>query len=309
MTTSTLASPNLKVLTFNVGGLSPFGKITSPDDDKRLRSICLELGKQDYDVVLLQEVWTKGYRKLFKKCGYPYSLSREMISGLEYKWKRGLLTLGKLKLIARSYATLFPKNYGFDTGLMILSKFPLVEAKLHRFLFNGIEDRAFKDGEFPVNKGALGAVVRHPDMGDLFVVNTHLVSNYEDENYVSQRRQQLTEIVKWIDSHKAGRPVIFGGDFNISPPGAKGGARTHNTHLLWDELRYGFLKDYRQAQFPFPHMSTYIGTEGSDEGVLDHIFSNGLRAKDGSLAFTSPIPCGKKLCLPSDHYGLVTTFY
>lgn len=307
--TQIYAKPNLKVLTFNVGGLSPFGRFTSPENDRRLRSICRELKKTEYDVVLLQEVWTKGYRKLFSECGYPYSLSKEKISGLELKWKKGLLTLRKLKLIARSFSTLFPKSYGFDTGLMILSKYPLTKGKILRFETNGKEERAFIDGEFPVNKGALGATLKHPFLGDLFIVNTHLVSNYPDENYLIQREHQLKETLSWIEENKNENAVILGGDFNISPPGGKGGRRHLDTQTLWEKFRYSFLNEYRQADLPFAHMSTYLTKEGEDEGVLDHLFTHGLKVKKGELAFTQPIACGNKVCRASDHYGISTTFY
>lgn len=305
------SSSDLKILTLNVGALAPFGKITSPQAVKRLKKICQKLEQSDYDVVFLQEVWTQGYRKLFKKCGYPYALESEKEAGLISKLKRGEVSIKKLKLIARSFKLLFPSRYGFDTGLMILSRYPLSQIAMRRFAINGVEERSFSDGEFPVNKGVLGATLSHPVLGNVFLANTHLVSEYQNYSYNDQRESQLEEIMEFLGDHSHQLPVVLGGDFNMSPPGVNDEERGFGTDRLWRRLRSSLLQEFIQADLPYDMLTTFPAQGGTpDLGVLDHLFTRGnLRPISGGVVLNNGYRCKKNSrCSFSDHFGLETTF-
>lgn len=302
---------NLRVLTFNVGALAPFGKITSPQSVRRLKAICQNLEESHYDVVLLQEVWTQGYRKLFRDCGFPYIAEAEEEAGLITKLKRGEVSIKKLKAIARSFRLLFPNDYGFDTGLMILSRYPLREVKVRRFEVNGVEERSFSDGEFPVNKGVLGATLDHPDFGEVFLANTHVVSEYKNYSYDDQREVQLEEIMEFLSDHSHQRATILGGDFNMSPPGPNGAERGFGVDRLWRRVRDSLLQEFKQAELPYDQLSTFPA-QGKlpDLGVLDHLFSRGnLLPKKGAVVFNEGFRCRKRrLCAFSDHFGFESVF-
>lgn len=302
---------NLRVLTFNVGALAPFGKVISPQSVKRLKAICQRIEKSDYDVILLQEVWTQGYRKLFRDCGFPYIAESEEEAGLITKLKRGEVTIKKLKAIARSFRLLFPNDYGFDTGLMILSRYPLKEMKMRRFEINGLEERSFSDGEFPVNKGVLGVTLEHPHLGEIFLANTHVVSEYENFSYDDQREVQFEEIMEFVSDHAHQRATILGGDFNMSPPGPNDSERAFGMDRLWRRVRDSLFQDFRQADLKYENLSTFPAQgDLPDLGVLDHLFSKGnLIPRSGAVVFDNGFSCRKrKLCRFSDHFGFESIF-
>ncbi len=305
------SSHSLKVLTLNIGAIAPFGKITQPQTVSRVEKLCEVFRSSYYDVILLQEVWTVGYRRRMRECGFSHVVHDEGRIGLLEKLRQGVDMPPKLKWIARVARLLLPKNYGFDKGLMILSRHPLKDKKVLSFEENGIVERAFQDGEFPVNKGALMVTLDHPLLGQVKVVNTHLVSQYPDYSYDQQRANQLKDLVTFAENSEE-ESVILGGDFNMSPPGPQGSERLNGTDLLWRRLRSTLLSDFDQVNLPFENLTTYPNRQRPDdpsEGVLDHLFVKGhLMPLHGDIVFKEKIRCGKKKCFPADHFGLETTF-
>ncbi len=295
------SSNQLKVLTYNVGALAPFKKIPNPTSEKRIKTICNRLRNSTYDVIFLQEVWTREARKTLSQCGLSYVVHGEKEAGLVTKFKRGELTYFKLKAIAQAYRLIFPKSYGYDTGLMILSRFPLKDVKVKRFQENGLEKRSFLDGEFPVNKGILSATIEHPRLGKLLLANTHLVSFYPDFSYNQQRKRQLDEVLTFINKQEKFDGIILGGDFNTSPPGEDGRKRGLNSEFLWPRFKDSLLRQFIQAKLPYPKLTTFP-YQGNlpDLGVIDHLFSRGnLLPISGAVVFKEPL---------SDHYGFETTY-
>jgi endonuclease/exonuclease/phosphatase family metal-dependent hydrolase len=302
---------SLKVLTLNIGAIAPFGKLTQPQTVERVEQLCELFKTSDYDVLLLQEVWTVGYRKRLKRCGFPFVAHDEGKIGLIEKLRMGIDMPANLKWIARMARLFLPKNYGFDKGLMTLSRYPLKDIKILNLEENGIVERAFEDGEFPVNKGALRITLSHPLLGDIKIVNTHLVSLYPDYSYDDQRANQIREIVGFAEvSHR--QSVILGGDFNMSPPGPMGAERLNGADLLWRRLRDTLLNDFDQANLNYSDLTTYPNRQdpnGPSEGVLDHLFVKGdLIPVQAGVVFKEKIHCGKEKCFPADHFGLETIF-
>lgn len=304
----------LKVLTFNVAALGPFGKFTASQTVSRIEELCRQFGESDYDVILLQEVWSQGYRKRFENCGFSHTFHDEQEIGLIKKLKENMDMSLKLKIIARAAQTLFPKDYGFDKGLMILSRYPMTNKQSFTFEINGLAERAFQDGEFPVNKGALLATLEHPYLGNIALVNTHLVSNYPDHNYNDQREQQLHELVTAAEAYALNYPLVIGGDLNMSPPAPEGRPRRNHTDHLWQRLRGSLLREFSQADLPYERLTTYPDRKNPQAltpGVLDHLFMRDnptLLALSGGVVFKEKISCGKEACYASDHYGVETVF-
>jgi len=314
------AATSIKTLTLNIGAIAP---MFSEKTLHRVHGICLKLSKSNYDVVFIQEAWTAKYRKMLKDCGLKYSLDLNEKVGLFKKLENNKLSTFTLKILGHFLDTFLPDTFGYDTGLMILSRSPFLSGHILRFPENGREENAIADGEFPVNKGAIGGIIEYKDFGKIFVATTHLVSEYEGYSYIEQREKQIISVYNWLQNKNASFPTIIGGDFNMAPPNPDGAPRYLNTHLLWNKVRDTLLADYLAADIDYQNLSTYTGTfsnksatigNNKDQGVLDHIFSfNGLIPISGGIDFVGTVYCGIKNntiinCPYSDHYGMKSTF-
>jgi|GEM_PF-2635957 len=302
LSTITAAHTGLLVLTLNIGALTPGGTFFAPKTKKRVEAICRQLESGPYDVVLIQEAWVRSYRKALQKCGYQFVLEMEEYPGLFLKRRQGKIKTSKIKFISHMLDSLFRDSVGYDTGLMILSRHPISRGKLARYKVNGVESRTLKDGEFPVNKGILSAVINHPRFGEVFIANTHVVSFYDDRSYDNQRVEQLQYLRDYVEKEAMGKPTIVGGDFNISPSGVGGKPRDGGSDRQWSFIREGIFERYQQANLDYENLKTFPSySKAEDFGVLDHLFSkNGFIPARGGLDFTAPAL--------SDHFGLYTEF-
>lgn len=185
----------IKVLTLNLF-LRPPGIRTNGSDYKDLRTACfLQQFSASYDVLCLQEVFsTLSRRKSFiiataKEQGFLYSFESPSPNLF-----RGQLT---------------------DGGLLILSKFPIVDSD-----FVTYSDSFGPD--ILSSKGAI-YVKLHTRLIDLHVFTTHMQSSYLTSDYTEflryriTRRSQLKELKEFIDRKilTSTEPVIITGDFNI----------------------------------------------------------------------------------------------
>lgn len=107
------------------------------------------------------------------------------------------------------------KHYARTThnnGLVIASKFPIL--KTDELWFSKHE---FFSGETFVQKGAVHALINHPEAGVLSVIVTHLQSG-ESGVSVSVRAAQLRQLREFVDKVSADNDsdgVIVMGDFNV----------------------------------------------------------------------------------------------
>ena len=202
---------------------------------------------------------------------------------------------------------LVPDKIGYDTGLMILSRHPILNTYKKHYSINGSQWH-LRDGEMAVSKGVIGATINHHEFGEIFVATTHLVSEYIDKSYVRQRLTQLKELKSFIDQHSNNNPVILGGDFNISPP-SKSKIRYLDSDTLWGKVKEIFY-EYKEYSFDFDRLTTYPGKSLEyDEGFIDHIFAtNEFRASEGHVKFIDQISYKNKKLPASDHYAVSTKF-
>lgn len=174
----------------------------SEDRAERIERFCEALrtgeGQGEAEVVFLQEVFLRSDRRLLREeCGFPYSVDFHQDRPLD----------------------------GFESGLLILSRYPITRSEKLNFRQNGSDGRPW-DGEVFSEKGAIGAQITHPLFGKLFLVTTHLVSRYPHHSYQRLRKEQLQELREFIREKRIdweGRPfveklpVVLGGDLNIDP--------------------------------------------------------------------------------------------
>lgn len=188
-TTESSPCTSLHILTLNCWGLKFISKYRS----ERL----LEIGKEltnfqpPLDIVGLQECWTYA----------DYRAIRDVT--------KSILPFGK-----------FYHSGIFGGGLVILSRFPLLESSMHPYPLNG-RPTAFFRGDWFVGKGVACAKLALPNGTYVEVFNTHLHAPYEKEpndSYICHRTAQAWEIAKLMRAAKERGSLVVGlGDFNMVP--------------------------------------------------------------------------------------------
>lgn len=311
----------MRVLTFNVFDLPPtqmfyvINKTLSRDRDQRLDQILKVLQKaaadrkNGWDVVFLQELWSAKYRQIFKEeCGYKYCLD---LAGNAMPEKLGFFECA---------------TSGYGSGLMILSRYPLKRESSYTYSHNGKWSH-LSDGEVSVHKGVISAVVEHPELGDVLLLNTHMVARYKDQQYDDQRMDQLAEFVSYAKEQKAKAscPLIIGGDLNFGPWMGPQVTKLEHSFDFFDELTQKIIFDGEPLRFApnayqLPEMATYSGnlngegnpyvdyqTEGKQ--IIDHLLSSkGVRAVKAEICFSNLIEGDDRRLPFSDHYGLEVLF-
>jgi endonuclease/exonuclease/phosphatase family metal-dependent hydrolase len=163
----------------------------STGDSKRERlKEFVDLHLSKYDIVLFQEVFG------------VFSLSCNEL-------------IGKAKKFGFNYC-ITPENPPFfsrhmmDNGLLILSKFPIVESETVVY-----QDYVYVDQM--ASKGFQYAKIQISGTKYLQVINTHLQADYNpfDTKAEEVKRKQLAQLKSFIDK-KSNGPMIIGGDFNCN---------------------------------------------------------------------------------------------
>nr|CAG8466628.1 8362_t:CDS:2 [Entrophospora candida] len=182
------STTTLTVLTLNCWGL----KFISKKLQQRMEAIADKLSQSDYEIVCLQEVWVyDNYELICNKTRKRFPYSRFYSSGV------------------------------FGSGLVVLSRYPIVEVNFHKYRLNGHPIKV-THGDWYVGKGVASAVVDHPVAGLIEIFNTHTHAGYGSKNntdvYLGHRTSQGWEISNLLRvSTSRGRNVIALGDFNSEP--------------------------------------------------------------------------------------------
>ncbi|KAG0380263.1 phospholipase C type enzyme [Mortierella sp. AD032] len=181
----------LSVLTLNCWGL----KFIAKDRQDRLRAIGRYLADpaRGYDIVGLQECWVEDDYLQIKE------LVKETLPFTK-TWHSGALG---------------------SSGLVILSKFPIVATTHRRFALNGDPFKIFH-GDWYVGKCVVSATLVHPTCGEIEVFNTHLHAGYDPvgtpDSYLGCRVGEAWEMASLVKAATTqGRHVISLGDYNSAP--------------------------------------------------------------------------------------------
>ncbi|KAF9113827.1 phospholipase C type enzyme [Mortierella sp. AM989] len=179
----------LSVLTLNCWGLKFSG---SRRDRITAIGHYLSDASLGYDIVGLQEVWLN---EDFLLIG---DLTKDSLPFSKH-WASGL----------------------FGSGLVILSKYPILKTSLRRYALNGDPGRILH-GDWFDGKSCASVVVVHPRIGEIRVFNTHLHATYSPvvalDIYLGCRLAQAWEMAQLIQTAVAlGTHVIALGDINSAP--------------------------------------------------------------------------------------------
>lgn len=179
----------LKLLTLNIGEL----EISLPyigsfpliiKKGARFRKFHSYIEKENYDVIMLQEISQTTRTRLIKKLHHRYP-----------------------------YAAFDTSRKLFRGDLLILSRFPITEQKFVPYRANTLFER------IPITKGVLKATIEVSGR-TITLFNTHLTSVGLTQSGTTARverirSEQIRDVLQFL--HKQEHPVILAGDMNAGP--------------------------------------------------------------------------------------------
>lgn len=173
----------LSVLTYNVWGLKVGRWHIAKNIDHRIRAMIAHIRQLNPSVIALQEVWCDTIAAyLHRHLGFPYFYYEPY----RHLWK------GRI-----------------GNGLMMLSKYPILEQHTMRFSGHTRADEYF------AAKGAQMIQIETP-AGKMYMVNTHLGSGKKTK-HIERRMLQLSELQQFIRNFPLKQPAVLAGDFNFNP--------------------------------------------------------------------------------------------
>ena len=175
----------LRVLSLNIWDLP----LVSKHVTTRMNAIGKQLARMNLDVVALQEAWMGAHRRRV----------------VEHAASGGL-----------AYSHYFASGLR-GSGLMLLSRFPIVDADFRRFRLGGRPERVW-EADFYGGKGVGFARVLTPggplDVYDLHAVASFTAANDDENRYY--RAADLYECARFTWQSRE-HPALCCGDFNTSP--------------------------------------------------------------------------------------------
>ncbi|CAH1798548.1 unnamed protein product [Owenia fusiformis] len=175
----------LKVLTLNCWGV--FTPLACDYRNKRIMAIGDELAKGEYDIVMLQEIWTQA----------------------DYV------------ILSNKVASVFPHHHYFHSGmfgsgLCVFSKSPIIEIFTMRYSINGYAHK-IHHGDWFGNKAVGLAKIEYKGLKiNLYITHALAEYNIENDEYIAQRMVQAYELSQFVKHTGETSDInIVGGDFNM----------------------------------------------------------------------------------------------
>ena len=250
----------MKILSFNIWG-PPYAKHRAA----RIRAITECIIQLAPDVVCLQEVY------------FPRN-PNEIVDSLK---------------------DIFPHYHLFSSGvigsgLLTLSRFPIIDAAFHRFRMGG---KLFEYGDYYAGKG-IGLVRIQMPGGIVDVYNCHPHAQYEpehDNEYAVYTDTNLYEAVRFINRESNDHPIVLCGDLNTRPD-QSGYAIVTGLGCLLDS--YFLLHDTYPITFSVDN--PYVDSENQ---CLDYVMVQNAAPLSIELVMTERL--SSEALAYSDHYGLL----
>ena len=260
----------MRVVSQNVWAL-PFG--LSRDVGSRLAAIGEALPGLEADVVSLQEVWTAQALRSLVGSGRRAGLAHAGFEGSDSA--RG--------------------------GLLVLSRFPITEARFETYGLRGLPERVW-NGDYFANKGFIELRLTTP-AGAVVFIDTHLVARYsetaERDAYFHHRVGQAVQLGTRLAEVRD--PLIAAGDFNIRE-------REPEYRVL---VGLAGLQDAAvETDSRWPTILASNPYRGGRDARIDYVFTRAGARSDArpiSLArvLDGPLEIAGHPGAPSDHAGLV----
>ena len=178
-------SAEIKVVTLNCWGLYGVSKLRR----QRMTAIGKYLAESDFDIVLLEEVWThEDFETLKRLCSNVYPFSHFFDHGI------------------------------IGSGTCIFTKYRLKNANFHEFTMNGYPVK-FWHGDWFGGKG-LGVCQLEINGFEVTVFVSHYHAEYDPNNdiYLGHRVIHALESAQWLNMTSAATDLtLYCGDFNTDP--------------------------------------------------------------------------------------------
>ena len=192
----------LKVLAYNVWGM-PGGQGGCKDKTQRIKALAKEISSrrlgangEDFDLILLEELWMSGDHYTIQN-SLPKGFYMTEFRDLASSWCDGRADIFEC------------------SGLAIISRYPFKEKEFHQYTWKG----SIWDGEWFAGKG-IGRVRIEPKPNltiDVFVTHTIADSGITVYNNTYARIKQVEELMDSYILKSTADAVILGGDFNTGP--------------------------------------------------------------------------------------------
>ena len=246
----------IRLLTYNFFCRPPPVNSNNGDyKDARLNDFLEQL--QNFDIICFQELFTT-------------------LNNRKHKMIREGEKVG-LKYYASPRVPSFFSKYLTDSGLLILSRYKIIENEFYEYFIN-------VSGDAPSNKGILYTKIKINN-NYLFLFNTHLQSTYYDESQkkidctIQVRAAQTEELINYIYNKLLIIPrneikngcMIIAGDFNID---------AHDNKFA--KVKYKMpnynISEYNLLKLKFSKLGTVIDL--MEKKYNDHIYTYGNNEKE-----------------------------
>ncbi|XP_053957211.1 putative neutral sphingomyelinase [Anastrepha ludens] len=270
---------NLSILTLNVWGI-PFPFI-SKDREARITAIGLELSSGKYDIVSLQEVWSRKDCEALKK-------ATEQILPFAHYFYSGVI----------------------GSGLLVLSKYPILSSFFHPWSVNGYFHR-IQHADWFGGKG-VGLCRILVDKHVVHLYNTHLHAEYSNnhDDYKTHRVIQAFDTAQFIRATRGDSTLqVLAGDLNAQPHDL-----TYKVLLYISKMQDCCTSENIVTNEFYKNSYTPANNDGNKSlGVhIDHIFARSsenthLSIIDYRLPLTERVP-GHNFSY-SDHEAVLAKLY
>ncbi|MFW5748226.1 MAG: endonuclease/exonuclease/phosphatase family protein [Chloroflexota bacterium] len=256
-----------------IATLNTWGVFYARDRVRRLQAVAVAAAGGAFDIIGLQEVWQDADRRRIETA-----------------------------VQAAGYYTHYYASGMIGSGLMTLSRYPILTVDFMRFRPSGSPETMYH-GDYIASKGIGLARIGTPG-GIVDFYNTHLVAQYVDDatdHYPAHRAAQMVEAARFIRAYSQATPAVLAGDLNTRPYQIG-----YNVAHLLGELRdvYALLHPNSDGWTIDP---ANIYTHDGEPQRIDYIMvsdsdSHRLEAQRIRVDFQQ-VPGAQ---IPySDHYGLV----
>ena len=180
------------------------------------------------------------------------------------------------------------------SGLLTLSKFPIVDAAFHRFRMGG---KLFRKGDYFAGKGIGLTRIQTPD-GIVDVYNCHTHAQYEIQNDNEDAvftNTNLYEVVRFIHTNSGDNPAVLCGDLNTRPDQLGYRILTQLGNLT--DAYYGLHDDN-----PVTYCAKNPYAQSSIDCCLDYVMVRSADVRAIDLAMNTHLSRDKAY---SDHYALL----
>ena len=188
---ATLSLLTLNCGLFRIGALGRVLLEPAPFIAPRLAALPAALRQVDADIIALQEI-------------YKVAHKRAVMKALADRWPHADFPRGR-------------PPHKLDSGLLVLSRFPIADARFHTF------KDAPRDERFFVHRGAFATVHDVPGFGPLRLLSFHTTAGgtrHDPESAEADaiRARQIDAILDLAENGPANSAAVLIGDLNAGPP-------------------------------------------------------------------------------------------